>query len=379
MKKKIMAILMIATMIGSLLACGSTEVDSISEQTQTQETDVIEEKVCNHEWIDATCEAPRTCKVCGVTEGKPLEHDWKPATLDEPKTCKNCGATEGDPIKFEEAEFEFAPTKEYGVYGGIRPDYVYEVDNYNSRLEIDGQGIIGLRARKHYIFSSEMSDWERVVGIDAYDWKNDSVGNFNSVSSKSHIFFGINNHITSQTSFSVYDNDWNQIDKDHIISGSVIDTKGYGVDERYKLFLDETGDVLDVFDSEEQKWLGKVDISSLQAADPEPEPSFDTSSYDFVEYISMTDGYLALEANQFEFLDKYGNEIGNYSDATLFGDSGFAFVSNDKKTYDLIDKDFNVVAEDLVTGTKMYYVGWDLFNIIKEDGSNSFCRIITSE
>ena len=48
-----------------------------------------------HTWTEATCTEPRTCKVCGATEGSPKGHDWKEATCTEPKTCGNCGATEG--------------------------------------------------------------------------------------------------------------------------------------------------------------------------------------------------------------------------------------------------------------------------------------------
>lgn len=35
---------------------------------------VDEEK--GHDWADATCDAPKTCKVCGKTDGKPAGHKW---------------------------------------------------------------------------------------------------------------------------------------------------------------------------------------------------------------------------------------------------------------------------------------------------------------
>lgn len=52
---------------------------------------------CNHDWLDATCEEPRTCYDCGETKGEPLGHDWKKATCEEPKTCAECGETKGEP------------------------------------------------------------------------------------------------------------------------------------------------------------------------------------------------------------------------------------------------------------------------------------------
>ena len=48
-----------------------------------------------HEWQDATCEAPKTCATCGETEGEALGHTWDDATCVSPKTCSVCSATEG--------------------------------------------------------------------------------------------------------------------------------------------------------------------------------------------------------------------------------------------------------------------------------------------
>ena len=53
--------------------------------------------VLSHSYKDATCTAPKTCSVCGATEGEMAEHSWKDATCTAPKTCSACGATEGTP------------------------------------------------------------------------------------------------------------------------------------------------------------------------------------------------------------------------------------------------------------------------------------------
>ena len=50
---------------------------------------------CKHEWADATCETPKTCSLCSVTEGTATGHDWAFATCEKPKTCSICNATEG--------------------------------------------------------------------------------------------------------------------------------------------------------------------------------------------------------------------------------------------------------------------------------------------
>ena len=57
-----------------------------------------EVEALGHDWADATCTAPKTCKVCGETEGEALGHDWADATCTTPKTCKVCGETEGEAL-----------------------------------------------------------------------------------------------------------------------------------------------------------------------------------------------------------------------------------------------------------------------------------------
>ena len=55
-----------------------------------------EGEALGHTWTDATCDAPKTCSVCKATEGEALGHTWVDATCETPKTCSVCGATEGE-------------------------------------------------------------------------------------------------------------------------------------------------------------------------------------------------------------------------------------------------------------------------------------------
>ena len=71
-----------------------------------------------HDWADATCTAPKTCKLCGATEGEANGHDFADATCTAPKTCKVCGATEG-----EAAAHDFKDGK-CTVCGAADPNYV---------------------------------------------------------------------------------------------------------------------------------------------------------------------------------------------------------------------------------------------------------------
>ena len=73
--------------------------DGKTKEIKSNELTLGEEHV--HEWVEATCTAPKTCKTCGATEGEALGHDWKDATTEAPKTCTRCGATEGEKLPTE--------------------------------------------------------------------------------------------------------------------------------------------------------------------------------------------------------------------------------------------------------------------------------------
>ena len=51
-----------------------------------------------HNFKDATCTEPKTCKVCGATEGAALGHSFKDATCTDAKICEVCGTKEGSAL-----------------------------------------------------------------------------------------------------------------------------------------------------------------------------------------------------------------------------------------------------------------------------------------
>ena len=75
--------------------------------------------VCGHEhiWAEADCTAPKTCVVCGKTEGEPAEHRWNGPGCTAPKTCAVCGATEGEPAGHSWTEATFKAPKTCTVCG----------------------------------------------------------------------------------------------------------------------------------------------------------------------------------------------------------------------------------------------------------------------
>lgn len=63
----------------------------ILSKTQAMNTiDYIFTRYTDHIWAEATCDTPKTCTVCGVTDGKPLGHQF------EAGRCSVCGTADPD-------------------------------------------------------------------------------------------------------------------------------------------------------------------------------------------------------------------------------------------------------------------------------------------
>lgn len=53
---------------------------------------------CQHQWVDADCLYPKTCRLCSETEGQSLGHSWQEPTCTTPKICTRCHKTEGEAL-----------------------------------------------------------------------------------------------------------------------------------------------------------------------------------------------------------------------------------------------------------------------------------------
>ena len=86
------------------------EADCLTPKTCTL-CGETEGEALGHSWADATCAAPKTCKTCGLTEGNVLEHIWTDASCAAPKTCESCGVTEGDVLEHTWVEANYQAPK----------------------------------------------------------------------------------------------------------------------------------------------------------------------------------------------------------------------------------------------------------------------------
>lgn len=112
MKKFSHLLVPVLLIIATIFLLSSCDDDKNSDDTsktcqhQWVEADCLYPKTCRlcsqtqgkalgHQFVDATCTSPKTCQVCQLTEGAALGHSWQNATCENPKTCSVCAATEG--------------------------------------------------------------------------------------------------------------------------------------------------------------------------------------------------------------------------------------------------------------------------------------------
>ena len=115
--KKIIAILLILTLGLTLIACGGKESADMSSGASS-----IDQSKCKHDWEEADCTNPETCKICGLESGKPLGHEYYEGV------CLKCGAElpeeivscfDGATVKVDLVDFDGNPRDEkwdIGIY-----------------------------------------------------------------------------------------------------------------------------------------------------------------------------------------------------------------------------------------------------------------------
>ena len=101
MKRVIFSCAVLLTLMCFLSGCGHThnwsEANCTTPKT-CKECGQTEGEALGHSWSDATCTTAKTCSRCGMTDGEPLGHEWNDATCTEAKICSRCGASDGEPL-----------------------------------------------------------------------------------------------------------------------------------------------------------------------------------------------------------------------------------------------------------------------------------------
>lgn len=122
-----------------------------------------------HTFVEATCEAPMTCSVCGATEGEALGHDFAYGT------CSHCGAADTSYKQLEEGvwyyyevgddgllyyiQFTFADGMLHYVNDCAEPLMAYSAEDQAYFLEYEPARVIEYKGKKYLtargVFSME--------------------------------------------------------------------------------------------------------------------------------------------------------------------------------------------------------------------------------
>lgn len=192
-------------------------------------TGTYEEPVgCPHDWILATCTNPKTCSICGQTEGEPLGHTWEEATKYTPKTCSTCGQKEGNLLPFNESRINVhcfigssVKTNEFELIGISFYLNCYQVDNLpdtptNSLIELSNSGKIMTAYylttdKKIYLYlgnwfcwTDDPQDLESTYGIYycGYVSSSDEIQRTNDDTDNMYIYFEIPEETTKMIYFT---------------------------------------------------------------------------------------------------------------------------------------------------------------------------------
>lgn len=93
MKKTVLLLILIlvCALTFGLAACGEGGDLQASVDSSQGSVDGGDSAACEHQWQAATCLTPKTCSLCGETEGKALGHTFGEKVITQP-TCTEAGA-----------------------------------------------------------------------------------------------------------------------------------------------------------------------------------------------------------------------------------------------------------------------------------------------
>lgn len=83
--KKTVSLLLVLVMLLCLCACSKNDTQNTDPSTNSGQATPT---ACSHSWNEATCIAPKTCSVCGATEGTALGHSFE--NFVDGKHCTRC-------------------------------------------------------------------------------------------------------------------------------------------------------------------------------------------------------------------------------------------------------------------------------------------------
>ncbi len=276
-----------------------------------------------HEWMPATLEAPKTCRICGETEGEPVHAmilEWLPDMMEE---WTNMSVSDETVILSKTGEDQLT----FGVF--------------------DYQGIL-LKEVKLTFDQDDNWSWSQgyypeSVGFQVEVVHQDGSGELQ--------LYDIHGEVLKEIPFTTDADDPVHLqlmatENDGFLAEMDADRGGTGP-ESVVYYLDLQEYALAEPTGEEGYLPAEVVYDSEVFEECQKQAVGGKTAY----YVSTENGAQWGYAND-DFVP-----TGLYVDATPFSTNGYALVSDDGVSYDIVDRDLNVVAEDYIQGRGAYARG----------------------
>lgn len=359
--KKLFMTMCLLTVAWMLTGCGHSHdwvEATCSEAKHCKTCGKIEGFPLQHVFKEATCTEPKTCTLCGTTEGEAKGHTWQKRTLDAPKTCSECGATEGEKISVTELKLDYIfddPTVDSFCCQPETIEYFYNDKDDVCFFDYDGNkvGTVDIVPDgKSYAYSR-------------YAINPPTLSNGSALITLVYLPDGI-------IRISCYDQFGKvigQMDVDGFAPEDRLFVRNYS--EGHYVRLNKLGH------SNGYDVALVIDTDTMTVADNEAGMDslgkYSTSEYSG-SYLQATIGFkytlvFAKDGSYAGYLDSYGNKVAMYKDATPFNFYGYALVSEDGKTYDIVNDDLEVVGKGVAKGVSAGWAGDAVFYLRQEDGT----------
>ena len=369
MKKVILTICGAVLLAASLAGCCMKH--EWAEATCTEPKKCVKcgetEGVANgHKWKAATCTTPKTCETCGKTEGEALGYTWVDRTMEKPKTCSVCGATEGSPIVLKELKYDVVDLNKYDsilflpktIILASETAEVIDVYDYNQKLlkeiklnpagretrSYDYQIFLPEALKRDGMILTTDIDEEKNCTITLYDARGEEIA-------------------TIKKTVNIPDGQWleyrNVAEDRYLRFGASEDSWKTSVKSR--LVIDcETMTEISVDDCPPVPWFSSNDFAAVA---------------DMIYCDEYCIGY-SLDGKKMYYLHpKYYSIKAEYVDLSSFNRAGYALVSSDGISYDIIDTNLKVIAEGVLTGRvgkSVTYHGENVFCLVESDGAHFY-------
>lgn len=318
-----------------------------------------------HQWKDATCTESKTCSVCGMRQGLPLGHTWVERTMKAPKTCSTCGETEGEPIYCYEVPIPRIMAQPFDSIFFL-PECIVISENDKDQVHFYNYAETEITTVDIAPEGEEVRTWDYAIMVSPYVKGNTAL-------------------VTT-----------------HLGDGGVCticlyDQKGGKTVELHVKTDLQPGQYLVPFNISEERYIrlfgndydgsGKslplvcVDCETGELVEPTNDQEIQT--YNGTRYYTA----VTMPCAEYKYIlvhtkdgragyvnSRYNYEEAMYKDATNFNTAGYALVSEDGKTYNLIDTDLNVVVEGCLEGTDASWLGDSVF-YVQQNGEAHFYSI----